>query len=178
MLLNIFINYYLLIKMAKFRRKKSFRYDSIEVGLPPLETPPKKFYPSFPPEIGSFNQDKFQRSANSFSDKDFQLLSRFSESDSFTGETYRKAILTGVDIFKRRALDTNWATKPSTSESYARGIKKSFRDFKDPFTVRNLPPQDWDQFFNIYGPTKFFNLITQLFEYLYLIFTRDRKSVV
>jgi hypothetical protein len=160
--------------MAKFRRKKSFRYDSIEVGVPPLETTPKKFYPSFPPEVGSFNQDKFQRSANTFSDKDFQLLNRFSESDAYTVEIYKNAILAGVDMFKRRAIENKWAAKPSTNEVYARGIKKAFRDFKDPFTVRNTPPQDWDQFFNIYGPTKLFNLITQLFEYFYLVFTREQ----
>ena len=161
--------------MIKFKRKKLQRYNTIDVGLPPLEVPPKTPYPNFSPDSGSFNHDKFHRTANTFSDKDFQLLGRYGEEDNYTLEAYKSAIFQGVDLFKNKAYKTSkWANRSVDDDVYARGIKKAFRDFKDPFAVRQFPPQEWDHFFTIYGPSKLFNLITQGFQYIYLLVTREQ----
>ena len=42
--------------MNKFRRKKISRYTTFDNGVPALESTPKPTYPSFTPEIGSFNR--------------------------------------------------------------------------------------------------------------------------
>ena len=162
--------------MIKFRRKKISRYNTVDTGVPPLETTPKTVYPSFSPEIGSFNKDKFHRSANTFSDKDFQLLTKFAEPDHYGAEAYKKAIFRGVDLFKEKSyLSSKWVNSKSIENGpYTRGMKSSFKDYKDPFSVRHLPPQDWDQFLHIYGPTKAFNLATQLFQYIYILITREQ----
>ncbi|MCA6445383.1 MAG: hypothetical protein IM600_18295, partial [Bacteroidetes bacterium] len=89
--------------MTKFRRKKISRYTTIDTGIPPLETTPKTVYPSFSPEMGSFNKDRFHRSGNTFSDKDFQLLTKFAEPDHYGSEAYKKAIFRGVDLFKEKS---------------------------------------------------------------------------
>jgi len=162
--------------MAKFKRRRIPRYTTIDTGIPPLESSSKSNYPSFSPEIGSFNKDKFHRSANTFSDKNFQLFTKFTESDSYNAEAYKKAIMSGVDLFKKNTYDVSkWVeTKSIENGPYTTHIKNSMREPKDHFSVRKIPPQDWDQFLHIYGPTKFFNLITQLFEYVYTALTREQ----
>ena len=137
-------------------------------------SPNPSSYPSFTPEMGSFNKDKFQRSAHTFSDKQFQLLTKFSESDS--PELYKKAILEGVDLFKQKTNSYSWVTQKSrvAGSPYVKHMKTPFKDFKDPYSVRHIPPQEWDQFLHIYGPTKIFNKITQLFQYIYYILTREQ----
>jgi len=162
--------------MTKFRRKKISRYTTIDTGIPPLETTPKTVYPSFSPEMGSFNKDRFHRSGNTFSDKDFQLLTKFAEPDHYGSEAYKKAIFRGVDLFKEKSyLVSKWVNSKSAENGpYFRHMKSSFKDYKDPFSVRRLPPQDWDQFLHIYGPTKAFNLLTQVFQYIYALVTREQ----
>lgn len=162
--------------MVNFKRKKIARYTTFDTGIPPLESSSKTVYPSFSPDAGSFNKDRFHRSGNTFSDKDFQLLTKFAEPDTYGTEAYRKAIFQGIDLFKEKTyLVSGWVNSKSTEPGpYSRHIKSSFKDYKDPFSVRHLPPQDWDQFLHIYGPTKFFNLITQLFQYIYNFLTREQ----
>jgi hypothetical protein len=162
--------------MTKFKRKKIQRYNTVEVGIPPLDNSPKSNYPSFTPEIGSFNKDKFHRSANTFSDKNFQLLTNFTDSDIYGADAYRKAIFQGVDLFTKNAYRTaKWVNAKTTNPAvYKQHIASTLKDFKDPFSVRKIPPQDWDQFLHIYGPTKFFNLITQTFRYVYTLLTREQ----
>lgn len=165
--------------MIRFKRKKISRYTTFDTGIPPLESSPKTVYPSFTPDAGSFNKDKFHRSGNTFSDKDFQLLTKFSEPDNYGSEGYKQAMFHGVDLFKGRAhLTSRWVNSKSIENGpYVRHIKSPFRDFKDPFSVRHIPPQDWDQFLHIYGPTKVFNLLTKLFHYIYFVVTREPPHV-
>jgi hypothetical protein len=159
----------------KFKRKKIVRYDMVETGLPSSNLPQLKNYPSFSPEMGSFNPDKFHRSGSTYSDKHFQILTKFSEAESYSIDEYRTAIIRGVDYFKKKtSIPAEWVSRDANRAAYESKVKGTFRAYRDTFAARRTPPQDWDQLTNIYGPIKLFNLAEKFLRYLYLVISREQ----
>jgi hypothetical protein len=159
-----------------FTRKKFPRYSTVEVGMPPVDPQPLKNYPSFTPEMGSFNRDKFQRAGNTYSDKHFQLfVSQSGEFESSNLDTYRKQILEGVDFFKARtSKPAKWSNREIDNTAYTKRIKNTFRAYKDSHRARPTAPQDWESALNIYGPVRLFSLMEELFRSIYLLITREQ----
>jgi hypothetical protein len=104
------------------RRKRFKKYDTIE----PLPVADDKSqiddfdfnrYPNFLPDRASFNHDRLYRAGFTYSERNYQTYAKYlSEADQ---QTYKDAMLSGVDIFRRSASFTSiWLSKPEVAEEY------------------------------------------------------------
>jgi hypothetical protein len=155
------------------RRRRSNRYGATELGIPPksASASPDIRYPDFPPDAGSFNKDKFFRDAYTYSNRKYQTYNYLKSNNP---EHYRRAILQGVDLFKKRPAAMERWIDTSQDDSYK--LKLIRRRGRRKIKIRTIRPQWKDIFPFYYSPYDILYSITRAIRGLVYIIRGEEIS--